>query len=524
MSARQLSKSFGPQTLFDDIALTVRSGERIGLLGANGTGKSTLLRILAGLDMPDRGTVERRRGARILYLSQEPVVDATLTPRQTVEEGLTEWHAAMKRHEEITRAIESSERTDHGALVDEQAALTDRILQLGGFARDHVALEMLGHLGVRDIDRPLGTMSGGERRRVALARLLVSGPDLAILDEPTNHLDTDTIEWLEEYLADTFGGAVLMVTHDRYVLDAIADRVLELDGGSLTEFSGGYADYLEQKAELILQAERVEQSRLNLMRRERAWLLRGAKARTTKQKARVKRAEALLEHEAPRAAVTTSFAGLDAGVQRTGKTILDLEEVSVVVGTKQLVNSLTLRMISGERVGVIGPNGAGKTTLLELVSGKVSPTTGRVVRGQNTSFVYFDQGRSHLRDGWSVFDNVAGREGADGDASDVVRIGPRIFRCGRISNSSPSKAASKGRRSGRCRAASAHAWPSRRRSAEGKTSCSWTNRPMTWTCPRCPRWRSCSSNGRAARWWCHTIGTSWTAWRRRCSCSRATVR
>jgi ATP-binding cassette subfamily F protein uup len=428
VSARRLSKSYGPQTLFDDISLTMREGERVGLLGANGAGKSTLLRILAALETPDTGTVERRRGARVLYLAQEPVFDADATPRQLVEQGLSDWHAATRRYAELTRALqEGGSAADHTAWVEEQAALAETIEHLGGFTRDHVALTMLEHLGVREIDRPVGSMSGGEKRRVALAQLLVAEPELAILDEPTNHLDTETIEWLERYLDEEFAGSVLMVTHDRYVLDAIADRVLELDGGKLTEFQGGYADYLEQKAELVAHGERVEQNRLNLLRRERAWLLRGAKARTTKQKARLDRARSLMEQSGPKEAAAVSFSGLDSGVKRTGKTILDLEEVSIAVGDRTLVRPLTIRLVTGERMGVIGPNGAGKTSLLRLVSGELAAAAGKVVRGANTSMVYFDQSRSNLRDEWSVFDNVAEREGADRGASDVVRIGDRVL-------------------------------------------------------------------------------------------------
>jgi ATP-binding cassette subfamily F protein uup len=415
-------------SLFDDVALTVRSGEKVGLLGANGAGKSTLLRVLAGLESADRGTIERQRGARILYLAQEPELDPDATPREIAEQGLSEWHRATRRYAGIAEALAKGPPSEEEAvLLGEQAALAETIEHLGGWSRDHVALEMLAHLGVRDTDRPVGTMSGGERRRVALARLLVSEPELAILDEPTNHLDTETIEWLEKYLAEEFRGAVLVVTHDRYVLDAIADRVLELEGGTLTEFQGGYAEYLEQKAELLAHAERVQRNRMNLLRRERAWLLRGAKARTTKQKARVQRARALLETEAPREAGRVSFAGLEASATRTGKTILDLEDVALDVGGRRLIRSLTFRLVSGERAGIVGPNGAGKTSLLRLVAGELSPTSGKVVRGANTAITYFDQSRSALRDDWSVFDNVAEREGADRGVADVVRIGDRVL-------------------------------------------------------------------------------------------------
>jgi len=216
-----------------------------------------------------------------------------------------------------------------------------------------------------------------------------------------------------------------MVTHDRYVLDAIADRVLELEDGKLTEFQGGYADYLEQKAELVAHAERVEQNRLNLLRRERAWLMRGAKARSTKQKARLGRARTLLDAQAPKQASMASFADLATGAVRTGKTILDLEEVALEIEGKNLVASLTLHLVTGDRVGIVGPNGAGKTSLLKLVSGELSPARGRVVRGTNTHIVHFDQSRAALRDDWSVFDNVAEREGAERTGGGVVHIGDR---------------------------------------------------------------------------------------------------
>jgi ATP-binding cassette subfamily F protein uup len=427
VSARNLSKSYGSQTLLADVSLTIEDGERVGLLGVNGTGKSTLLRVLAGLEPPDGGVLERARSARILYLPQEPKLDPDATPRALVQEGLVEWHEATRRHAEISRALEATGGSEHESLVAEQATLAEAIERLGGWARDHAAVEMLGHLGVRELDRAVGTMSGGERRRVALARLLVSEPSLAILDEPTNHLDTEVIEWLEEYLAETFRGAVLMVTHDRYALDRVADRVFELEEGRLLEFSGGFAGYLAQKAELMAHRERVEQNRLNLLRREEAWLLRGAKARTTKQKARKDRAEALVAERAPRERGDVALTGLDAGVPRMGKRILDFSDVGLSIGDLRLIDSLSLHLVSGERVGIIGPNGAGKTSLLRLVAGELLPTRGEVVRGANTSVVYFDQNRSGLVDEWSVFDNVAGREGADRGAADVVRIGDTVL-------------------------------------------------------------------------------------------------
>jgi ATP-binding cassette subfamily F protein uup len=421
LSARDLVKAYGPQTLFSGASLTIEAGERVGLLGANGTGKSTLLRVLARVEPADEGVIDWQRGASILYLPQEPKLPEEASPRAIVEQGLFEWHAALARHAQVTAGIARGEGDDDK--LTEQARLAESIERLGGWDQGHRVIEMLERLGVRDVDRPVGSMSGGEQRRVALASILVARPELMILDEPTNHLDVETIEFVESYLAERFEGAVLIVTHDRYVLDAIADRVVELDRGLLTEFSGGYSDYLAQKSEALVHEQRVEQNRLNRLRRERAWLLRGAKARTTKQKARIERARALMAIESPKEAARTELSGLEAGAQRLGKTILDLEQVHFDLGGRTLIDRLTLQMVSGDRIGVVGPNGAGKTTLLRLVSGDVAPTTGKVRLGVNTRVAYFDQARANLQDGWSVFDNVAEREGAERTGGGQVHIG-----------------------------------------------------------------------------------------------------
>ncbi len=423
LGARHLAKAYGTQTLLRDVSLSVAAGERVGLLGINGTGKSTLLRVLAGIEVADTGTVDRRRDASILYLAQEPTLTAEATAREVVEEGLAAWKDASTRHAEVTRRIEREGATD--ALVLEQSHLAERVEHLGGWSRGHLASEMLDKLGVRDADRAVGTMSGGERRRVALARILVARPDLAILDEPTNHLDADTIAWLEEYLASDFGGAVLVVTHDRYVMDALCNRILELDRGALTEYAGGYADYLEQKAERLAHEERVGQNRLNLLRRETAWLRRGAKARSTKQKARIQRAEALAAAEPTKAPQALDLTGLESSAPRLGKTVLDLEHVDVAIAGRVLVKDVTLHLQTGERVGIVGPNGAGKTSLLRVVTGELEPAAGKVVRGGRTRIAHFDQARANLEDGWSVLDNVAGREGAERQGAGVVTIGER---------------------------------------------------------------------------------------------------
>ncbi len=423
LTGKDLSKAYGSAPLFEGVSLTVHRGERIGVLGTNGAGKSTLLKILAGLESADSGTVEQRRGARVLYLPQEPRLDPERTPRQLVEEGLRDWHAAANAYHSITSRIDAGE----SGLLDEQARLGEQIEQLGGWSRDHLVDEMLMHLGVRDPDREVGAMSGGEQRRVVLAQLLVAEPDLALLDEPTNHLDADTIEWLEDYLVNRFKGAVLFITHDRYVLDAIADRVLELEHGRLHAFEGGYAEFLEQKAERLAFEARAESNRLGLLRRERAWLQRGAKARTTKQKARIDRAEALMAQKKPQQDKSVSLEGLQTAAAKLGRKVLEFFHVSYGVANRTLISDFSLHICAGERIGIIGPNGVGKTTLLKLVTGELLPTEGRMIRGGRTQFALFDQARAQLEDDWSIFDNVAGYEGATESAGGVVRFGEEVM-------------------------------------------------------------------------------------------------
>ncbi len=424
LSARGLTKAYGPQVLLDGVALTVEEGDRIGVLGVNGTGKSTLLRVMAGLEVADGGTVDRRRGAGVLYLAQEPKLDPDKTPAEIVLEGLAGWSEATSRYAAVTRAIEDGDASPER--LAEQSRLGEDVDRLGGWERGHVAEGILGKLGIfEDTQRRqlVGTMSGGEKRRVALAQILVAAPELAILDEPTNHLDAETIEWLEGYLVDEFRGAVLMVTHDRYVLDAVATRIVELSRGKLTEFTGNYGAYLEKREELEMHEARVEQNRLNFVRNERKWLMRGAKARTTKQKARIHRAEAAIAIEAPRAQERVRLEGTD--VARTGKSILDLEDVTLEIGDTHLFAGLSLNMVPGDRIGVLGKNGSGKTSLLRAITGDLAPAAGKVTVGKNTKIVLFDQARAQLEDDWSIYDNVAERQGAEATGGGMVAIGDR---------------------------------------------------------------------------------------------------
>jgi ATP-binding cassette subfamily F protein uup len=431
LTARAVSKAYGLRPLFHEATFTVRRGEKVALLGPNGTGKSTLLRVLAGIEPLDTGSIDRRRDATILYLPQEPELDPERTPREIAREGLAQWHAAKEKYDAVSQRIGDGEISD--ALLAEQAELAEAVERHGGWSRDHEVDEVLAHLSVRDVERPVGTMSGGEKRRVALARILVAKPDLAIFDEPTNHLDADTITWLEEYLVAEFPGAVLLVTHDRYLLDAIATRVLDLEDGKLVEYTkrnasaSAFEDFIEQKAERFAHAERVESNRQNFLRKEIEWLRRAPKARSTKQKARITRAETAIASDGLRVRGEVDLLGLEAGSSRLGGSILELLGVGLELGGRRLVDDFTLRLVKGDRVGIIGENGAGKTTLLRLVTGELKPTAGTVKCGKQTKFAYFDQARTTLKDDWTVLDNVTEREHSDKTGAGVVTIGERVM-------------------------------------------------------------------------------------------------
>ena len=401
--AEGLSKAYGETRLLDDVNLSVHEGERVGLVGNNGSGKSTLARILVGEDQPDEGRVARRREANIRYLPQEPVLPAGRNAREVVLEGLGAWAEAFERHEELSQLI-AAQQPGWEAYTEPQAAAAHEVERLGGWENSLRVDVLLQQLGLRDIDRSVDEMSGGERRRVALARLLVEEPSLAILDEPTNHLDADTIEWLESYLREQYRGALILITHDRYVLDRVVNRTLEVDQGKVYSYEGGWHRYLEAKADRLAHADRAEANRQNLLRTELEWLRRSPKARTSKSKARVDRAEALRDASGPKAEQVAKFA---AQTQRLGGTVVEAHGLGVRLGSLELVDSLDLILSRGDRLGIVGPNGAGKTTLLRVLLGDLEPTRGSVVIGANTKFAYFDQGRSGLSEDESVQQNVA---------------------------------------------------------------------------------------------------------------------
>jgi ABC transport system ATP-binding/permease protein len=355
LDVRGLRKSYGARTLLDGVDLHLAEGEKVGVIGRNGSGKSTLFRILAGLEGHDGGTIALRRDVRVGFLPQDPEMDPGARTRDVAAEGLPDG-------------------------LDE-------------WEKGHRVEAMLSRLGVEDPDRPVGDMSGGERRRVALARTLLQEPDLLLLDEPTNHLDADTVLWLEETLFD-FPGAALIVTHDRYFLDRVVDRMLEVTPRGLTSYDGGYTDYLEERAARD-ERERVEEGkRLRFLEKELAWARRSPPARTGKQKARRGRARELAGEQRKIERQRTGAVEMEmAEAPRLGSRVLELHGVSKAYGDRVILDDFSDRLLKGERVGVVGPNGVGKTTLLRLVVGEEAPDGGEVVLGENTRIGYLDQAR-----------------------------------------------------------------------------------------------------------------------------------
>ena len=412
LDATQLRKSVGDRTLLDDVTLTIRRGEKVGLVGRNGSGKSSLARVLAGIDDVDGGRIARRRDSTVGYLAQEPIFPVGERVRDVVLSSLVAWSALRRRFDALTEALgETDDAEEQTRLAAEQAEVGEAIEREGGWEREHEAEATLLHLGIADPDRLVETLSGGEARRVALAQLLVSAPDLAILDEPTNHLDLGTIEWLEEYLRDRFEGAVLLISHDRHVLDAVTTRTLEIHEGRVESYDGGYARYLVAKAEREAHAERTWRNTRNFLRREVEWLRRMPKARGTKQKARVARAEAALDEKAPH---VERQADLRMQSERQGKTILDLSGVALERDGRRLVSGIDLALRPGDRIGIVGPNGSGKTTLLLAILDRIEIAAGTIERGATTKIGYLDQARSELDPKATV------REAAVGDANEVV--------------------------------------------------------------------------------------------------------
>jgi ATP-binding cassette ChvD family protein len=398
---RGLSKTYaGGRKVLDDINLSFYPDAKIGVLGVNGAGKSTLLRIMAGLDGEFNGEAWAAEGARVGYLPQEPQLDPDKTVRENVLEGVAGSRAILERYNEL--AMNYSEET-----ADEMTALQDEIEAKGLWDLDSRVDQAMDALRCPEDDADVSTLSGGERRRVALCRLLLEQPDLLLLDEPTNHLDAETVHWLEGHLRD-YPGAILIVTHDRYFLDNVTGWILELDRGHGIPYEGNYSSWLEQKQKRLAQEGREEESRRRTIDREREWVAASPRARQAKSKARIQRYEELVARAAEKAPSTAQI--VIPVAERLGNNVIECTGLSKGFGERMLIDTLSFRLPPGGIVGVIGPNGAGKTTLFRMITGEEPPDAGSIAIGESVQLGYVNQSRDSLNDAKTVWEEISGGE------------------------------------------------------------------------------------------------------------------
>jgi ATP-binding cassette subfamily F protein uup len=401
LTATDIVVRYNEQVVLDRASLTIREGEHVGLVGRNGSGKSTFLKILAGKQTSDSGEITRRRDMVISYLSQEFTLDQEKTVYENIRDGakhvldlIAEFEslpAESKRHEELEQ----------------------RIVALDGWGLDNRLETAMSHLNVPDGARPIDNLSGGEKRRVAMCRAIVSRPDLLILDEPTNHLDPESIEWVAEFL-ENFGGTFLVVTHDRYFLDRVTGLIVELANGTFYSYEGNYTDYLLAKAERQAAEEIVEHKRQMFLRRELEWVRRGPSARRTKSKSKLDRYYEVAAQSGP--LVEEEIELIIPPPPQLGNRVVELTNLGMDLGGRTLFRGFNFTFENGQRIGVAGRNGLGKTTLLKCIIGTMEPTEGTVKIGQLTKFNYVDQARLQLRDDRTVYEEVA-------DGSEVVHFG-----------------------------------------------------------------------------------------------------
>ncbi len=414
-SMLRVSKVVPPQkTIIKDISLSFFPGAKIGLLGLNGAGKSTVLRIMAGVDKEFEGEAVPMGGIKIGYLPQEPELDPEKTVREEVESGLGEVAAAQKRLEEVYAEYANPD-ADFDALAEEQGRL-EAIIAAGsstGGGAEHELEIAADALRLPEWDAKIGNLSGGEKRRVALCKLLLSKPDMLLLDEPTNHLDAESVEWLEQFLV-RFPGTVVAVTHDRYFLDNAAEWILELDRGHGIPWKGNYSSWLEQKEKRLENEAKSEAARVKAMKQELEWVRQNAKGRQAKSKARLARFEEMSNYEYQKRNETQEI--FIPVAERLGNEVIEFVNVSKSFGDKVLIDDLSFKVPAGAIVGIIGSNGAGKSTLFKMIAGKEQPDSGEVKIGQTVKMSLIDQSREGLQNDKTVFDNIA-------EGRDILQVG-----------------------------------------------------------------------------------------------------
>lgn len=400
VSLENVSKNFGFRPLFEGVALGLEDRDKIGIIGGNGSGKTTLLRLIAGLETPDTGRVTRAKGKTLAYLSQDPAFDGDLTVLETIFASSSGIMKTIRDYEDACHDLAAG--SSDPSLYERVSELQHELEMNGGWEIETNARAVLDQLEIKDTSAKMGELSGGQRKRVALAHELIFKPDILILDEPTNHLDADTIAWLESYLA-RYTGMLLLVTHDRYFLDRVTDRIFEVDRAAVQSFSGNYAYYLEKKAEQDELREVEGHKRKQLIRKELAWLRRGAKARTRKSKHRIEAAHTLMA--IPREEATAEV-DIAIGSQRLGSKVIEIKGVSKSYGPLDLISDFTYLLKRDDRIGIIGANGSGKTTLLEMIAGRTTPDAGEIEIGQTVLIGYYDQESRALDDEQRVIDYI----------------------------------------------------------------------------------------------------------------------
>ncbi|WP_368658407.1 ABC-F family ATP-binding cassette domain-containing protein [Metabacillus halosaccharovorans] len=400
LQVENLYKTYGEKVLFDHISFTIAEKQRIGLIGVNGTGKSTLLKVIAGIESADSGEMTHSNSIRIEYLPQQPELTEGLSILEQIYFGDAPIMQVMREYELALSELEKDPENE--SKLKQLMNMQQKMDQQDAWEANTVAKTVLTKLGITDFQKPVTHLSGGQKKRVAIAKALIQPADILILDEPTNHLDNETIEWLEGFLAQ-YRGSIVLITHDRYFLNRVTNQIFELDQGQLYTYSGNYEVFLEKKAERELNAEHAEEKRQNLLRRELAWLRRGAKARTTKQKARIGRVEELQEQKGPQAKQDLDFA---IGSTRLGKKVLELEDISKAYDGRQLIKDFSYLVNPGERLGIIGPNGTGKSTLLNIMAGRIKPDDGTLEVGTTVKIGFYTQEQEEMDENLRVIEYI----------------------------------------------------------------------------------------------------------------------
>src|SRR4028118_1574568 len=390
---RSIKKDFGIKELLTDASFSLDEGDKVGLIGTNGSGKSTLLKMIAGMESIDSGDRWVNPGSKIVYLPQQPDLDENHTVLEQVFADSGEQMALVREYEEISDQL-SHGKGDTDKLMARLSAVSERIDEVDAWDLETKAKLILTKLGIEDFDAKIADLSGGYRKRIALATALLSDPDVLLMDEPTNHLDALSVEWLQNYL-NGYRGALLLITHDRYFLDRVTNRILEIDRGDLYTYSGNYSYYLEKKALAEESAVSSQRKHQGVLRRELEWLKRGPKARSTKQKAWIYRIQDMQETEFKQVQgkVEISTPG-----RRIGKKVIELENISKTYDGRTLIKNFTYEFSPDDRVGIIGGNGAGKSTLMDIITGRVKPDSGKVEIGSTVHIGYFDQHSEQLLD------------------------------------------------------------------------------------------------------------------------------